>query len=381
MSNDTLDVFWHPDCFKHNTGEGCYEFDASPLMAITEPHPENAVRLLNIKSILEKGPLAPQLNWYQAEHADRAAIEHFCDSRYLDSIYAAQQAADESGELIRLDGGGTVVNQGTLPALLASAGCGLNALNAILSGQTRRAYCLVRPPGHHASRHLADGYCMINNIGVVAENARRHGIERIAVIDWDVHHGNGTQAGFYDRDDVFTISMHMPLGAWGENHPETGATDEAGVGAGLGYNLNIPLPYGSGDQAYQAAMEQLIRPALDDFQPQLLLIACGLDANQLDLNGRNLLSMAGFRAMGKIAREIADQHCDGKLLLMQEGGYAITYTGFCMYAVLEGILKVSDPIEDPLAYGPEIEQPEHAFTQLTETKKTWEALTGKRLPT
>ena len=379
MSNDTIDVYWHPDCFKHDTGRGCYEYESSPLMDISESHPENAERLINVKSILEKGPLAPQLNWQIGRHANKDELASFCDKDYLDRIYATQAEVDKSGQMIRVDGAGTVINQGTLDAIRASAGCGLDALDNILDGRSQRAYCLVRPPGHHASRSLPDGSCIINNIGVVAEAAKQQGIERIAVIDWDVHHGNGTQAGFYDQDDVFTISLHMPLGSWGDNHPESGEADEVGTAAGKGYNLNIPLPYGSGDQAYQAAMEQLIKPALDQFQPQLLIIACGQDANQFDPNGRNLLSMIGFRALGRAAREIADKHCEGKLLLMQEGGYAITYTGFCMYATLEGVLNVTHPMEDPLAYDCSIEQPEHPISQLPLIKQQWEAVAGKPL--
>jgi acetoin utilization deacetylase AcuC-like enzyme len=168
--------------------------------------------------------------------------------------------------------------------------------------------------------------------------------------------------------------MHMPLGSWGENHPETGDVDEIGVGEGRGFNFNIPLPYGTGDKAYREAMETLVRPAVAEFHPDLIAIACGQDANQFDPNGRNLLSMTGFRDLGRIARELADETCNGRLLLCQEGGYAVTYTGFCMYAVAEGILDVSDPLEDPLAYDAGIEQPEVPMAEIARIGRRWREL-------
>ena len=161
----------------------------------------------------------------------------------------------------------------------------------------------------------------------------------------------------------------MPLGAWGVNHPETGEVDETGDGDGKGFNFNIPLPYGSGDQAYTAAMEQLVKPAVRTFNPDLIIIACGQDGSQFDPNGRNLLSMTGFRNLGQAAKELARELCNGKLLLCQEGGYAITYTGFCMYAVAEGILGNENPMEDPLAYDATIEQPEVPLAEIARIAK------------
>jgi len=379
MNNNDFHIFWNPDCLAYDTGRGCYEYEASPLMEVAENHPENPERLINVKSILERGPVRDSIKWHQGRLASREEIELFMDSKYLDEVSAAETEFEKTGEVVRIDGSGTVVSKGTVQAVRAAAGCGLDALGALIDGRARWAYCMVRPPGHHASRNLPDGNCIINNIGVVVEAARKRGVKRIAVLDWDVHHGNGTQTGFYDRDDVFTISIHMPLGSWGENHPESGEADEVGQGAGKGYNLNIPLPYGSGDIVYQAVIDQLVKPALDRFKPDLLIIGSGQDANQFDANGRNLLSMGGFYALGLASREIADEHCGGRLLLMQEGGYAITYTAFCMYATIEGILKIDDPMEDPIAYDSEIEQPEHAIAQLFRIRETWEKAAGRPL--
>lgn len=377
--SDKIHIYSHPDCLKHDTGYGCYDLAASPLIDVLEIHPENADRLKNIKSIFEKAPINDRLKWHTGAHATREDIASFVAPDYLDDIYATAAKVEETGEPIRIDGVSTVISVGTLDAVHAAAGCTLNALNAILEGRCKTAYALIRPPGHHASRTLPDGYCLVNNAGLAAEHALKSGINKVAILDWDVHHGNGTQSSFFDRGDVFTISLHMPLGSWGDNHPELGTVEEVGVGNGKGFNLNIPLPYGSGDQAYSEAIDRLVRPALDQYKPDLLIIANGLDANQFDLNGRNLLSMKGFRAMGETAKHIAKEHCKGRMLLTQEGGYAITYTAFCAYAVLEGILGVKDTLPDPIAYPPSIEQPGDITKLLASIRQDWETASGRSL--
>ena len=358
---------------KHDPGRGCYEYEASPLIEIDEPHPETADRLINIRSILERGEIAGRLARCEGRHATREEVARFHGPGYIDEVLAAEARAP-----VRIDGSGTVVNRGTTDAALAAAGTTLEALGAVLAGDCAAAYAMVRPPGHHAGRETADGSCIFNNVAIAVETALERGLKKVAVIDWDVHHGNGTQSGFYDRSDVLTLSLHMPLGAWGKNHPETGAIDELGEGAGTGFNRNIPLPYGSGDRAYAEAMERLVRPAVRQFEPDLIVVACGQDANQFDPNGRNLLSMTGFRDLGRAVRELAGELCGGRLLLCQEGGYALTYTAFCMYAIAEGILGVEDPMADPLAYDASIEKPEAALEAVERIGQYWKSagLTG-----
>ena len=372
MSQTELAVFWHPDVLKHDPGSGCYEYEASPLMEVDEPHPETPERIINIRSILQRGDIRDRIRWLDGRHATREEIALFHTAAYIDEVIEAEKNAT-----VRLDGSGTVVNPGTLDAVFAAAGTTLEALNAVLNDNIA-AYALVRPPGHHAARGMADGNCIFNNLAIAVEAAMAAGCRKVAVIDWDVHHGNGTQSGFYDRPDVLTISMHMPLGAWSENHPEEGTVEEIGAGAGMGYNLNIPLPYGSGDQAYANAMDTIVVPAVREFGPDLIVIANGQDGNQFDPNGRNLLSMTGFREFGRVARQLADALCGGRLLLCQEGGYAITYTGFCMYAVAEGILGVEQPMEDPLAYDADIEQPEVPVAEIRRINDRWRQLCASR---
>jgi acetoin utilization deacetylase AcuC-like enzyme len=340
-------------------------------MEVDEPHPETPERIINIRSILQRGDISGQIDWRDGRHATKDEIARFHTAAYIDEVIVAEKNAP-----VRLDGSGTVVNPGSVDAALAAAGTTLEALDAVLAARSLSAYAMVRPPGHHAARTMADGNCIFNNLAIAVESALAAGCARVAVIDWDVHHGNGTQSGFYDRADVLTISMHMPLGAWGPNHPELGTVEEIGTGDGTGRNFNIPLPYGTGDQAYAETMRELVCPAVQAFEPDLIVVACGQDANQFDPNGRNLLSMAGFRELGAIARELAAELCDGRLLLCQEGGYAITYTGFCMYAVAEGILGVAEPMQDPLAYDASIEQPKVPTDEIKRIGSRWRQLVG-----
>ena len=351
-----LHVFWHEDALAHDTGTGVFEHPPSPLIDEPELHPENAVRIRNMKAILERGPLAKRIRWQDGRHAtiDELALIH--DRAYIEAIRE-----------FCLAGGGTLtwsttVSKRSWDAALAAAGTTLAASEAVLREETQAAYALVRPPGHHAQTAQADGYCLFSNIALAAEQARRDGVERIAVLDWDVHHGNGTQECFYERDDVLTVSLHMRHGAWGPSHPQTGAPDETGGGAGQGFNVNVELPVGTGDGGYLRAFQSVVAPIVDQFRPELLLVACGQDANQFDPNGRQCVTMTGFHALGAAARELAERNCGGRIVLAQEGGYARTYSAFCLHATLAGVLGIESGLEDPCAYLPD--DPGHADAAL-----------------
>jgi acetoin utilization deacetylase AcuC-like enzyme len=186
----------------------------------------------------------------------------------------------------------------------------------------------------------------------VAEQARRAGIERVLVVDWDVHHGNGTQDIFYGRDDVLTCSLHMDHGSWGPSHPQTGRPDETGQGPGRDFNLNVPLPLGAGDGAYLRAIDEVVAPAARSFRPGLIVASSGQDAGAFDPNGRHNMSMAGFHGIGQRLAALADECCDGRLVGVQEGGYQPSHAAYCLLATLEGLLGV-DPTPDPLAYVPD----------------------------
>jgi acetoin utilization deacetylase AcuC-like enzyme len=342
-----LTVFWHPDVLLHDTGEGVFEAPASPLIDVAELHPESAPRILNMKSILERGPLASSLNWVPVPLHDEDELEWVHTAAYLDEVRSSSSAGG------RRYSSTTVLGPGSWPVLVAAASAAMEAAQAAMERPGVPAYALVRPPGHHAQPDCADGYCFLNNTALAAETALRRGAERVAIIDFDVHHGNGTQECFWDRPDVMTISLHMNHGAWGPTHPQTGAVDELGTGAGEGFNVNIPLPYGTGDAGYTRAMHEVVAPIVTRYKPDLVIGAIGQDASQFDPNGRQTLTMRGFHDLGEQLRALADRCADGRLALVQEGGYGRTYSSFCLHATLSGALNVPNRIDDPLAYLPD----------------------------
>jgi acetoin utilization deacetylase AcuC-like enzyme len=344
-----VDVFWHEDVLRHDTGAGVFEAPPSDLLEFQIEHPEGTTRIHNMRSALLRGPNARRFAWRKGRHATEAELCLFHDRAYVDMLKAG---APQSRRLTAT----TVLSPHSFEALLAGAGSSLEALAAVLSGSGRPAFALVRPPGHHAARATADGYCFTNNVAIVAEAALAAGLKRVAIVDWDVHHGNGTQEGFYDRGDVLTVSLHMDHGAWGPTHPQTGATDERGRGAGLGFNLNLPLPMGSGDAAYLLAFDEIAAPRLRQFAPDLVIVANGLDAGQFDPNGRNLVTTGGFHALASRARRLARELSGDRLVAVLEGGYNPAHAPFCLLATLEGFAGIPSSLRDPLSYLPAFEE-------------------------
>jgi acetoin utilization deacetylase AcuC-like enzyme len=342
--SERLAVFFDPCIFDHDTGRGFFEASPSPYLPIIENHPENADRVRNMLAVLQQGPIADALDWHRGEAALREDLERFHAAEYIDELesIAPTETCSRSST--------TVFGPGSYEICRKAAGQVIAAANHVFDGDGKLAYALIRPPGHHAQPRMADGYCFFNNIGVAIEALRARGLKSAAVIDWDVHHGNGTQQGFYEDAEILTVSLHMNHGAWGATHPQSGDVYEVGVGRGLGKNLNLPMPYGSGDIAYLRAFDEVVAPAVRAHCPEMLFIANGQDANQFDPNGRQLLSMGGFHELGKRARALADECCDGRMLLVQEGGYAISYAAYCLHANLEGVLMRDASLPDPLAY-------------------------------
>jgi acetoin utilization deacetylase AcuC-like enzyme len=344
-----LDVFWHPATLEHDTGSGLWEAGPSELLDVPELHPENAERLRNMRSVLSRGPLAPRLGWKEGRLASLDELKTVHDPRYIESI---GEACEAGGRHLTAT---TLVSASSWNAILGAAGTTLAAVDAVLAGESEIAYALVRPPGHHAGPAVADGYCFFNNAALAAERFRATGAERVAIVDWDVHHGNGTQTCFYERDDVLTISLHMRHGSWGPSHPETGGPTEAGVGAG--HNLNVELRPGSGDGAYAEAFRRVVAPVLERYRPEAVIGASGQDASAFDGNARMNVSMDGFHAIGRSIRASAEL-AGAALVLVQEGGYARTYAAYCLHATVEGMLGSERLLPDPLAYVPD--DPAHA---------------------
>jgi acetoin utilization deacetylase AcuC-like enzyme len=348
MTDAAIDVFWDERVLEHDTGSGLFDTEERALLAVPELHPENVERILNMKSVLERGPIAAHLRWHPGRLADLDELAVVHETGYLESI---EEACRRGGGRFTKT---THVVPGSWPALLAAAGTCLEAVDAVLEGRSRVAYALVRPPGHHAQPGQADGFCFLAHETLVAERARARGIDRVAVVDWDVHHGNGTQECFYRRADVLTISLHMTHGSWGTSHPQLGNAEELGEGEGEGFNVNVELDIGAGDATYADAISELVVPIVRQFRPGLIVGACGQDASAFDPNGRQNVSMAGFRRIGRLVGELAEELCEGRLVLVQEGGYGRTYSGYCLHATLEGVLGLPEPLlPDLLAYVPD----------------------------
>jgi acetoin utilization deacetylase AcuC-like enzyme len=214
-----------------------------------------------------------------------------------------------------------------------AAGGAIAAVDAVLDGTTDNAYCLLRPPGHHAERRGGRGFCLLNNVAVAVAAARARGVDRVAVVDWDVHHGNGTQDVFLDDPAVLTVSLHQD---------RLFPADSGGLDENTKTNLNVPLPPGCGDGAYRAAMRTVVVPAVRAFAPELVVVACGFDASALDPLGRMQLRAAGFALL---AREVLDV-C-GRVVCCHEGGYSEYYVPFCVLAVLEELSGSPTGVGDP----------------------------------
>jgi acetoin utilization deacetylase AcuC-like enzyme len=219
-----------------------------------------------------------------------------------------------------LSTGDTNITRNSWDVALRAAGGVLNAVDAVMTGRANNAFCLVRPPGHHATSDRGMGFCLFNNVALAARHAqRRHNIERVVIVDWDVHHGNGTQEIFYSDPSVFYFSTHQwPL------YPGTGRADETGAGAGKGTTMNFPFPAGSGRKEILGAVEKSLVPALEKFRPELVLISAGFDSRIDDLLGQFTLSDEDFADLTRVLTKVAAQYAKGRVVSVLEGGYNLS---------------------------------------------------------
>jgi acetoin utilization deacetylase AcuC-like enzyme len=299
-------VYSHPDCLGHQPGSG---------------HPESPARLQAVTEALNDA--LPQLEWHAAPLADRAQLERAHRPAMVERILGA-----DPGATLRLDED-TVLAPGSVTAALRACGAGIAAVDAVMSGEIRHAFCAVRPPGHHATDNTAMGFCLFNSVAVAAAHAlAQHGLQRVAIVDFDVHHGNGTQDIFEREPRVLYLSSHQfPL------YPGTGSPDESGVGN----IVNAPLPPGAGSALFRAAWSEHLLPALDAFAPQLLLVSAGFDGHRLDPLADLGLDAADYAWLSQRLAASADRHGGGRVVSLLEGGYSLTALRECSVAHLVGL--------------------------------------------
>lgn len=350
--------FFDERCLWHSTGEHAL---IMPVGGWVQPpaaagHAESPESKRRFKSLLDVAGLtagaAPRLPVLTAPPADEADLRRVHTPGHLARLAALSQGdGGESGFL-------APCGRGSQPIAALSAGLAMAALDGVLAGRQRRAYALSRPPGHHALADQGMGFCLLANIPIAIESARaRHGLGKVAVLDWDVHHGNGTQAIYYGRGDTLTISLHQE----GCFPPGGGSAAERGEGAGQGANINVPLLPGGGHRAYLDALELIVLPALRAFRPEAIVIACGLDANGFDPLGRMQAHSGTFRALTRAVCDLADEICGGRVLAVHEGGYAEVVVPFCGLAVVEELAGLRSPVEDPFLALLEGQQPPADF--------------------
>lgn len=272
-------------------------------------HPERPERLAAIRDNLA-GLALPGVHWALPRTAGKKALERVHTREYVAYVDSLE------GRSCWLNQDTTAVSPGSVKAAKLAAGAGVRAVEAVARGEGKRAFCLVRPPGHHALHDRAMGFCLYNNVAVAARHAQ-HALDlrRILIFDWDLHHGNGTQEIFYDDPDVLFVDTHCQA----PFYPGTGLLEETGASAATGTTVNVPLPAGSGNTALLEACDTVLAPAAEAFGPDLILVSAGFDAHRLD----TIMAMDeyGFGALCRRVRALADRLCGGRLVLMLEGGY------------------------------------------------------------
>ncbi len=326
--------------FWHDTGNGALFLPPGGYIQ-ADGHAENPETKRRFKNLMERSGLYEQLIKLKPKSATVEQIQYYHTSEYVKKVEDLSNLGfGDAGEL-------ALVGKGSYEIALLSSGGAITAVEAVVKGECDNAYSLSRPPGHHAEADLGMGFCLFNNVAIAAHYARKElGLERVMIIDWDVHHGNGTESAFYQDPNVLFISLHQeglfPAGR--------GLIDDIGEDEGKGYTINIPLPAGTGNAGYMHALEEIVKPATENFKPQLILISAGQDASMFDPLGRMMITADGYKKMTDFMLELADTHCDGKLVAVHEGGYSTAYVPFCSHAIVEQLSGVKTDVEDPFIH-------------------------------
>jgi len=304
---------YHPACLEHSNGAN---------------HPERPQRISSVHQRVKRSGLLDRLVQIAPEPCPVERLERVHERAY---VAALRQACRQAPARLDPD---TSVSTGSWEAALLSAGGAVAACDAVMSGKVGAAFVATRPPGHHAEADRAMGFCLLNNVAVAARHLQdEYGIGRVAIVDWDVHHGNGTQHLFEEDGDVFYFSVHQfPF------YPGTGDRRERGRGKGTGSTLNAPLGAGCGDDEYRKVFREILRPALDEFRPEAILISAGFDAHRDDPLAGMKVTEEGYVDLTRIVQSIAGDHCGGRIVSLLEGGYDLNGLAASVEAHLEALL-------------------------------------------
>ena len=312
----------------------------APAMAHTKLyHPENSARIANLLPALEKFGLLEALKAVRPVPASDEQLRRMHTEGLIDFVKVVSK---RGGGL--LDQGDTYATGHSYELARLAAGGTCTAVDAIMTGRARNGFALVRPPGHHAEPDTISGFCLFNNVAAAARQAQiEHGVERVLILDFDVHHGNGTQEIFFEDDSVLFVSMHLFAPYF---YPGIGGFHEVGTRQGRGYTLNVPFPPGVGDAGYLRALNDFVRPIVRRFRPEILLISAGFDAHWQDPLAMAGLSLTGYAIMAQTLIQMASELCKGRILFVLEGGYqhdVLTYGIANVFSALLGHDKIFDP--------------------------------------
>jgi acetoin utilization deacetylase AcuC-like enzyme len=325
--------------------------DHHPEHEVRDEHPERPARLAAILDGLQSQPIEG-VTLHAPREATALELERVHSREHVDRLLAL---AGRSGQLDPDTGH----SEGSVLAAKLAAGAALDAVDAVLDGHCKRAFAAVRPPGHHAMPDRAMGFCLFSNLAIAAAQARARGIARVLVVDFDVHHGNGTEAAFWRDPSVLVFDTHQF-----PHYPGTGRLQDRGAGEGVGYTINVPMPMGFGTREFIEVYERLLVPVADAYRPELVMIAAGFDAHRDDPLGNLELDDVGYAALTQILVEIADRHASGRVVASLEGGYDLNALRGASRARLEVLVSpagagdVEAPASSPSAAVPTLREDE-----------------------
>lgn len=328
-------------------------------------HPENPQRLEIIYQMIEASGSKLNLTDIPVRQATKEELSTNHDSRYVEEIAST---AGRSNTFLDPD---TSACAHSWEAASKAVGGILNLVDAVIEGRVRNGFALVRPPGHHAEHHRAMGFCLFNNVALAARYAvNGHGMERVAIVDWDLHHGNGTQNSFYSDPKVLFFSTHQF-----PHYPGTGRIKEVGQGAGEGFTVNVPLGFGAGDPEYVTVFHTLVAPLLESYKPELILVSAGFDAHRNDPLGGMDVTEDGYEQMSQILMHLANDLCSDRVILTLEGGYDLTALRNSSERILHCLSKY-DPQNESVPLEPSLDDLSPSFKSrlkdvLSEQQKYW----------